>query len=180
MNWIKGSKSWFKPIECVHPKKGLYHVNIVPRPYTPSEKEDENLDIEYKQLELDHQPTTQELQDLILAAQEEYDSSSEVNGFSLNGNVVWLDKATRVGLVNSLGVQKENGITETTLWLNGTSVTVSIEGALQALKALELYAIACYNNTQEHIAEIKALKNAEDFYNYDVTKGYPEQLSINL
>ena len=31
----------------------------------------------------------------------DYDTSDKVNGFMLNGLLVWLDKATRVGLMNS-------------------------------------------------------------------------------
>ena len=46
-----------------------------------------------------------------------YDVSSNVNGFILNGNVVWLDKDTRVGLMNSTSIQKSAGLTETVLWL---------------------------------------------------------------
>ena len=38
-----------------------------------------------------------------------YDTSSAVNGFVLNGEVVWLDKATRVGLMNSTIIAKSLG-----------------------------------------------------------------------
>lgn len=35
-----------------------------------------------------------------------YDTSDKVNGFVLNGLLVWLDKATRVGLMNSTTIAK--------------------------------------------------------------------------
>lgn len=38
-----------------------------------------------------------------------YDLSSAVNGFMLNGLLVWLDKATRVGLMNSTTIAKAAG-----------------------------------------------------------------------
>ena len=38
-----------------------------------------------------------------------YDTSSDVNGFMLNGNKVWLDKETRVGLMNSTTIAKSVG-----------------------------------------------------------------------
>ena len=38
-----------------------------------------------------------------------YDTSDKVNGFMLNGLLVWLDKATRVGLMNSTTIAKEYG-----------------------------------------------------------------------
>ena len=46
-----------------------------------------------------------------VAAIVEYDKSENVNVFELNGMRAWLDKATRVGLVNSLNIEKEAGRT---------------------------------------------------------------------
>ena len=38
-----------------------------------------------------------------------YDTSDKVNGFILNGRIVWLDKATRVGLMNSTTIERDLG-----------------------------------------------------------------------
>ena len=38
-----------------------------------------------------------------------YDTSDKVNGFMLNGLLVWLDKATRVGLMNSTTIERDLG-----------------------------------------------------------------------
>ena len=38
-----------------------------------------------------------------------YDTSDKVNGFILNGQIVWLDKATRVGLMNSTTIERDLG-----------------------------------------------------------------------
>ena len=38
-----------------------------------------------------------------------YDTSDKVNGFVLNGRIVWLDKATRVGLMNSTTIERDLG-----------------------------------------------------------------------
>ena len=38
-----------------------------------------------------------------------YDTSSSVNGFMLNGLLVWLDNATRVGLMNSTTIERDLG-----------------------------------------------------------------------
>ena len=51
----------------------------------------------------------------VLADIEAYDTSSAVNGFILNGQRVWLDKATRVGLMNSTTIAKAMGQPTTTL-----------------------------------------------------------------
>ena len=45
----------------------------------------------------------------MLAYIEKYDASSSVNSFLLNGMEVWLDKATRVGLINSINVTQRAG-----------------------------------------------------------------------
>jgi len=178
MNWIKGNTDWFKSIECVNAQKGIYYVNYSPSPYTEDGNEDIN--VRYINDRVTHILSTQEIKDRVLAIQEEYDSSSEVNGFTINGELVWLDKATRVGLNNSLAIQKEQGLTTTTLWLNGEAFFVDIDVMVAALKAIELYAIECYNNTQRHIQTINTLTSREELLNYDVTVGYPAQLTFNV
>ena len=43
----------------------------------------------------------QRAKETVIAAIEAYDTTPAVNGFILNGERVWLDKSTRVGLMNS-------------------------------------------------------------------------------
>lgn len=109
-----------------------------------------------------------------------YDNSEAVNSFTLNGASVWLDKATRVGLVNSTTICKEAGQETTTLWLNGTKLIIPCDTALQLLAALELYALDCFNVTAAHKAEVEALSTIEAVEAYDITNGYPEHLNMNV
>ena len=44
-------------------------------------------------------------QKMVLEKITDWDTSSAVNGFILNGERVWLDKATRVGLMNSTSMK---------------------------------------------------------------------------
>ena len=44
------------------------------------------------------------------------------------------------------------------------------------LNAIELYASACYDNTQTHIANVNEIKDLETLKNYDYRTGYPEKL----
>ena len=115
-----------------------------------------------------------------IAEVERYDKSEQVNGFYLAGQHCWLDKATRVGLANSIAIEKAAGKTETTLYLNGVALTIGIEQAQQMLAALELYALDCYRKTEEHKATINALNTIEEVENYDCTQGYPEQLHLEV
>ena len=109
-----------------------------------------------------------------------YDTSDKVNGFMLNGLLVWLDKATRVGLMNSTTIAKAAGQQTTTLWLGGLKLVVDCDKAIQLLSALEMYALECFNITAAHksaVAELKTIKEVEAF---DVTADYPQQLVMKL
>ena len=115
-----------------------------------------------------------------IAKIQDYDKSEGVNSFTLNGNLVWLDKDTRVGLVNSLQIEKSAGRVDTELWLNGNVYKLRIDHVLQMLVVLELYAKECYNVTQQHIANVKNLDDVNRIWNYNYTKGYPKRPSFEV
>lgn len=105
-----------------------------------------------------------------------YDSSNQVNMFYVNDIPIWLDKATRVGLMLRFNAEREINKTETTLWYNGMSFSLNLLEAIKMLNAIELYASECYDNTQKHIATIKSIKSINELKQYDYTTGYPEKL----
>lgn len=109
-----------------------------------------------------------------------YDQFTTVNSFTINGEELWLDKATRVGLVNSINSEKSAGKETTTLWFNNKSITLNCDTALQILNSLELYAIACYNKTAEHLANVEALTTVEEVEAYDYKTGYPDKLVFTV
>lgn len=115
----------------------------------------------------------------VLAKIDAYDTSSEVNSFSLNGLPVWLDKDTRVGLMNSTQIEKAAGHETTTLWLGSVNLVINCDLAIQLLSALELYALECYNKTAEHKANVGKLTSIEEVEAYDYTIGYPDKLNLN-
>lgn len=116
----------------------------------------------------------------VLKQIEIYDKSSNVNSFFLNGIQVWLDKNTRVGLMNSLTIEKNSGKEVSTLWFNNICITINCDAAMQMLSALELYALECYNKTAEHKVAVEALTNIELVQNYDYTVGYPTKLDFTI
>ena len=116
----------------------------------------------------------------VLKQIEAYDTSSAVNGFVLNGAVVWLDKATRVGLMNSTTIAKAMGQATTTLWLGDTKLEVGCDMAIQLLSALEMYALECFNVTAAHKKAMAELTDIGEVLSYDYTKGYPEKLMMNV
>lgn len=107
---------------------------------------------------------------------EAYDTSSKVNGFTLNDMTVWLDKATRVGLMNSTTIAKAAGQETTTLWLGEVKLEVECDKAIQLLSALEMYALECFNVTAAHKKAVSELKTIKEVEAFDVTSDYPQQL----
>ena len=116
----------------------------------------------------------------MLAYIEKYDSSTAVNSFLLNGMEVWLDKATRVGLMNSTTIAKSMGQKTTTLWLGSYQLEVDCDKAIQLLSALEMYALECFNVTAAHKKAVSELDNIEDVLTYDYKSGYPEKLKMEV
>ena len=119
-------------------------------------------------------------QKMVLAEIEKLDTSSAVNGFMLNGQRVWLDKATRVGLMNSTSIAKAMGQPTTTLWLGDMKLVVECDKAIQLLSALEMYALECFNVTAAHKKAIAEMSTVESVLAYDYTAGYPEMLEMRI
>lgn len=109
-----------------------------------------------------------------------YDTSSDVNGFMLNGNKVWLDKETRVGLMNSTTIAKSVGQKTTTLWLGSMKLVIDCDKAIQLLSALEMYALDCFNVTASHKQAVSELTTIEEVEAYDYKVGYPKMLEMSI
>lgn len=109
-----------------------------------------------------------------------YDTSDKVNGFMLNGLLVWLDKATRVGLMNSTTISKAAGQQTTTLWLGGLKLVVDCDKAIQLLSALEMYALECFNVTASHKQAVSELTTIEEVEAYEYKAGYPKMLEMSV
>ena len=105
-----------------------------------------------------------------------YDSSESVNAFYVNNMAIWLDKATRAGLMLRFQAEISMGKTNTILWYNNIEFPLTLESAIQMLYALEMYASECYDNTQRHISNIEKIISIDDLKSYDYTVGYPEKL----
>ena len=125
-----------------------------------------------------HEATIEEIMAQKLDELRLFDSSEAVNQFSINGVFGWLNKNTRVGLMNSISIERETGRSETSIWLGDTQFILSIEKAINMLQQIELYALACYNVTQRHINSINQLYTKEEIEAYNFKTGYPGKLSF--
>ena len=110
----------------------------------------------------------------------EYDSSDSVNIFYVNDNPMWLDKATRAGLVGRLTAELKIGKNMTTLWYDTIKFELPTETAMDLLCILEIYASECYDMTQQHIANVKSFTDLDSLKAYDFTGGYPDVPKFNI
>lgn len=124
--------------------------------------------------------TLESLKENILKEIERYDKSENVNSFIINGVSAWIDRDTRVSLMNSTTILKNSNIDTTTLWLNNTPYVINCELLIQMLSNLEIYALQCYNITEQHKANIKNLVLEEDLLNYSFKENYPDKLYFTL
>ena len=107
-----------------------------------------------------------------------YDSSEDVNIFYIHELPVWLDKATRAGLKLRFEAEIAMGKTDTVLWYNNLQFPLPLENAMQMLYAIEVYASACYDNTQLHLSNVEKLNTVDEINEYDYRVGYPEKLNF--
>ena len=108
-----------------------------------------------------------------------FDSSQIVNQFSIDNVFGWLNKSTRVGLMNSINIEKEAGRSETSIWIGDIKFVLSIERAIDMLQQLELYALACFETTQKHTKAISQLETKEEIEAYNFKTGYPRKLNFS-
>ena len=109
---------------------------------------------------------------------QEFDKSISVNSFDLLDKSMWLDKSTRVGLFNSISIEKNAGKTHTVLWYDAVKYIIPIPDALSMLNEIEMYALNCYNVTQGHIAAVRTLQTIEEVESYNFKVGYPAKLNF--
>lgn len=111
---------------------------------------------------------------------DKYDTSNNVNSFILNGTTVWLDKETRVGLMNSTTILKKIGETKTNLWFGDFNFSIDCDKVIDLLSELEIYALKCYNVTAKHKKEIQSLTTKKEIEDYDYTVDYPTKLDLKI
>lgn len=130
----------------------------------------------------EHVPTQAELLEQArankLAELEAYDSSPNVNSFTLNGVPMWLDYQTRQQLRTSIEAYQAQGIEQVTKWFGGMQFTFPTTTWLYMLNRLEVYASEALNVTESHRAAINSLGSIEDINKYDFTIGYPNKIEL--
>lgn len=180
MEWTYIKKSELNSIECINPYKGRYIIRLSPNSKNIPKDEENIYNTRITSIIVNNKPNLYDIKKELLFLQKEYDNSIEVNSFYINRKRIWFNKATRVGIVNAINLQKELGNNTYTIWFDNISIEIDINRALNILAMIENYASICYNITQKHINEIKKLSSIEECLNYDITANYPTILNITL
>ena len=124
--------------------------------------------------------TPEVVRQIRLSEVQAYDKSDAVNDATYMGKHMWYDKVTRTCIAYSMQTEKADGKETTILYDNDDEPhTLPIDLAIALFAQLELYAKACYNNTESHKAALKGLDTVDELLSYDITAGYPEKLVIN-
>lgn len=110
----------------------------------------------------------------------EYNSSSNVDGFYLNGVKHWLTLDERKAAELSTKAHITLGHETTEQCMGGVFYTIPCESLIYMLAELEIYALECLNHAKRQEAEVMAMTDIKAVEKYDVTKGYPEMLRFEL
>lgn len=108
---------------------------------------------------------------------EAYDTSNEVNSFTINGVETWIDGIRRPQLKNSVAVFKNKGQQTYTLCIDNVgTVELDVDTIINILDAVEVYATECLRVTFLHKEAVKQMQTVEEVQNFDITKDYPQKL----
>jgi hypothetical protein len=115
-----------------------------------------------------------------------YDQSNNVNTCTIKylGNSIdyWADKLTRSSLKTTVNDYLESGKKEYRLDIRdfGVSLLIPCEDLLGMLRALEVYAVECYNTTTDHLYAVDKLTSVEEVESYNYKCNYPHKLKFEL
>lgn len=143
----------------------------------------EGIDKIYQNWEERLEQTVDRIKTIKLRDLKKYDSSNEVNSFSINGVNMWLNKNDRSSLMYSIESEEALGLTATTIYtatVPSISLQMPINMSKQFLYSLEVYAKEAYGITQNHQNNITQLTTATDIINYDFTANYPTKLIFTI
>lgn len=113
-----------------------------------------------------------------IAQIENYDSSDEVEQFTINDTPMWLGHELRQQIRTSADAYEALGYETMTKVFNGVEFTFPITLWRQMLNNLELYASEALNTTERHKHNVMQLTTVQDVIDYDYTIGYPLKLAF--
>lgn len=116
-----------------------------------------------------------------IAEIENYDSSSNVNSFTINEQIEsWLTPAERANYKNSIEAAELMGIENVSFYVNDTEITLPVNTAKLMLAQIQLYADNCFIVTKQNIQAVQGLDSIEAVKAYAFESNYPAKLNFNI
>ena len=112
---------------------------------------------------------------------DEYDSSDNVNGFTVNGEIEgWFTPEERSNYKSSIDAAKLLGVETLSFFIGDNLLTLPTLMAEQMLAQIQLYADQCYIVTKEHKLAVENLSTIEEVDAFPYTVGYPQKLDFTV
>lgn len=112
---------------------------------------------------------------------DDYDSSNNVNGFTVNGEIEgWFSPEERSNYKSSIDAAKLLGIETLSFFIGDNLLTLPTLMAEQMLAQIQLYADQCYIVTKEHKLAVENLSTIEEVDAFPYTVGYPQKLDFTV
>lgn len=110
---------------------------------------------------------------------DEYDNSSDVNGFTVNGTIEgWFTPEERSNYKSSIDAAKLLSVSALTFFLGDMEMTVTPTQAEYMLAQIQLYADQCFVVTKEHKIAVEGFETIEEVDNFEYTIGYPNKIDF--
>lgn len=128
-----------------------------------------------------HERTLESAKKEKLEAIDLYDTSENVNGFTINHALTtWFTVQERLNYKQSVEAAKLLGVETLQFYVDDNMLNVTPANAEMMLAALQLYADQCFIVTKQHKIAVENLETIEEVDNYDYKTGYPEKLNFDL
>lgn len=125
--------------------------------------------------------TLDEVKRNVIDAIKIYDSSTDVNAFTVNGVMeAWLTPEERSNYKSSIDAAKLVRLESLSFYINDVLLTITPTQAELMLATIQLYADQCFIVTKQHIAAVNALETIAEVESYDYRSGYPQKLNFEL
>jgi hypothetical protein len=124
--------------------------------------------------------TLQDAIDEKISDVEDFDTSSEVNSFLVNGQPCWIDKEMRAVYGNSVSSAKMLGEERIDIDLAGMVITLPIANAELMLASIQRYADKAAIVTAKHKREIASLSFVDEGDSYNFKTGYPDKITLEI
>lgn len=125
--------------------------------------------------------TLEDAKNEMIANIDAYDSSINVNGFTVNNEIeAWFTADERSNYKSSIDAAKLLGVETLSFFINDIEMTLPTESVEYMLAQIQLYADQCYIVTKQHKLDVNALETIEEVDAYPYMNGYPQRLNFDV